>query len=173
MPSTHKGISMKPKLRRMAVVSLIALTVLIGAALLFHAAHPDPGLTPSAAGELVDSSAKVGASAAINGPNAVVTLHIDAGWHVYANPPSAPYLIPVTVVAQRSGRTLDIQPLYPPGQDIGLHINGKTIRVYENGTRIALPGLSRLRDVRLQVKIQACADKGLCLPPATIVATTQ
>ena len=165
---------MRPKPWRIVVViSFIALAILIGAAFLFRAAHPDPGLALATAGDLVDSSAKVRAASAINGPNAVVTLHIDAGWHVYANPPSAPYLIPVTVVAQRSGRALDLQPLYPPGQDIGLRIGGKTIRVYENGTRIVLPSLPSLRDVRIQVQIQACADKGLCLPPATIVATAQ
>ncbi|OIQ78518.1 disulfide bond corrector protein DsbC [mine drainage metagenome] len=163
---------MNPRPQRLAVASFIALALLVGATFLIRAAE-HPGFTPGAAANLVDSSAKVRAGAAIDGPNAVVTLRIEPGWHVYANPPSAPYLIPATVVVQRSGRELDLHPLYPPGQDIGLRVDGKTIRVYENGTRIGLPGLSSLRDVRIQVHVQACADKGLCLPPGTVVASSR
>ena len=49
-----------------------------------------------------------------------------------------------------------------------MRVAGRTILVYENGARIDLPGLTDLRAV--QVRVQACKDSGLCLPPATIVA---
>jgi hypothetical protein len=77
------------------------------------------------------------------------------------------------IVVQRDGQVLDLQPSYPPGQDIGLRLDGKIIRVYENGTRIALPSLSSLRDVHLHVQVEAWADKGLCLPPATLIASSR
>ncbi|MHB1668512.1 protein-disulfide reductase DsbD domain-containing protein [Thiomonas sp.] len=172
MPSTDRELMMNPRTLRIAIASFIVLALLLAAMLLIRATD-HPGFSASTPASLVDSSTKVRAGAAIDGRDAVVTLHIQPGWHVYANPPSAPYLIPVTIVAQRGGHGLDLQPSYPPGQDIGLRVDGKIIRVYENGTRIALPGLSSLRDVRIQVRVQACADKGLCLPPATLIASSR
>ena len=162
---------MNPRTLRIAIALSIILGLVLAALLLIRATDR-PGFSASTSANLADSSTKVRAGAAIDGHEAVVTLHIQPGWHVYANPPSAPYLIPVTIVAQRGGHVLDFQPSYPPGQNMGLQVDGKIIRVYENGTRIALPGLSRLRDVRILVRVQACADKGLCLPPATLIASS-
>ncbi len=121
----------------------------------------------------ISSASKTHATVTSENSGAAVTLHIDTGWHVYANPPSAPYLIPASVTAQRNGHALIIKPRYPPGEDIGLRINGRTILVYEDGTRIGLPGLTNLRGVRVLVRVQACDNKGLCLPPATITAVAQ
>ena len=127
-------------------------------------------VTTAGAGAPVDSSSEVSADIAPADGGAVLTLHIARGWHVYANPPSAPYLIPASVTVLRGGRALAVHPQYPPGRDIGLHVGGRTIRVYEDGTRIGLPGLANLANTRVRVRVQACKDSGLCLPPATLEA---
>lgn len=133
--------------------------------------HELPASTTSAnAGAPADSAGEVRARLTPAPQGAVVTLDIARGWHVYSNPPSTPYLIPVSVEVFRTDRILPIAPHYPPGQDIGMRVAGKTILVYENGTRIALPGLSDLRAVQVRLRVQACKDSGLCLPPATVVA---
>lgn len=93
----------------------------------------------------VDSASEVSASVTAAAGGATVILHIARGWHVYANPPSAPYLIPVSVRVLSDGRALDGRPSYPPGTTIGLRIDGRDILVYENDARIGLPGLASLR----------------------------
>ncbi|OYV29172.1 MAG: hypothetical protein B7Z81_15270, partial [Acidocella sp. 20-61-6] len=45
-----------------------------------------------------------------------ITLHIAKGWHVNANPPSLPFLIPTTVRAEISGKTVPLAVQYPPGR---------------------------------------------------------
>jgi thiol:disulfide interchange protein DsbD len=122
------------------------------------------------AGAPRDSADEVGTRMASTPAGAVVTLDIARGWHVYSNPPSTRYLIPASVTAFRAGHALSITPRYPPGLDIGMRIARQTILVYENGVRIGLPGLTDLRAVQVRVRVQACKDSGLCLPPATIVA---
>ena len=117
-----------------------------------------------------DSADEVGARVTSTPAGALVTLDIARGWHVYSNPPSTPYLIPASVTVFRAGRALPITPRYPRGQDIGVRIERQTILVYENGTRIDLPGLTHVRAVQVRVWVQACKDSGLCLPPATVVA---
>jgi thiol:disulfide interchange protein DsbD len=117
-----------------------------------------------------DSADEVGARVTSTPAGALVTLDIARGWHVYSNPPSTPYLIPASVTVFRAGRALPITPRYPPGQDIGMRVAGKTILVYENGARIDLPGLTDVRAVQVRVRVQACKDSGLCLPPAIVVA---
>ncbi|MHB8913275.1 MAG: cytochrome c biogenesis protein CcdA [Lysobacter sp.] len=120
-----------------------------------------------------DSASEVSASVSAATGGATVILHIARGWHVYANPPSAPYLIPASVRVLRDGRALDLRPSYPPGTTIGLRIDGRDILVYEDGTQIGLPGLASLRGTQVLVRVQACEDKGVCLSPATLTAAVR
>ena len=147
------------------------LSGLFTAGALIRRLHELPtSIVSTAAGAPRDSADEVGAQIASTPAGAVVTLDIARGWHVYSNPPSTPYLIPASLTVFRAGRALPITPRYPPGQDIGMRVEGKTILVYANGARIELPGLTDVRAVQVRVRVQACKDSGLCLPPATIVA---
>lgn len=106
-----------------------------------------------------------------------VRLRIDRGWHVIANPPSLDFLIPTTVDAGVKEGELTLTPSYPAADkevDVGLE---KAIGVYDTGVTIrsALipirlpPGRPRGK-MGISVRVQACNDGGVCLPPATIRA---
>lgn len=119
-----------------------------------------------------DSSQQVSASVIMRGPSVDVTLHIRPGWHVNANPASLKYLIPTTVSIERGESSYAARANYPPGKNSGLIIDGKNIQVYDDDTIIPLSGLASLAGVHIVVHAQACSTKGVCLPPANVVATT-
>jgi hypothetical protein len=98
----------------------------------------------------------------------VVTLTIDPGYHINANPASADYLIPtsLTIADAPNGRIA-----YPPGQIFKPKFSPEGISVYEGSVTITaeLPkgGLASAANQPLQIEVQACTDQ-LCLPPATL-----
>ena len=104
-----------------------------------------------------------------------VTLHIQKGWHVNANPPSLPFLIPTTAHAEIFGKTVPLAVQYPPGRDSDIRLDGKPIAVYDDNTTL----IARFRSGKLQapqskqsltimVTVQSCGDQGICLPPSTL-----
>jgi hypothetical protein len=103
-----------------------------------------------------------------------VTLSMDEGWHIVANPTSLDTLIPTSVQTEIDGGELQVIPRYPAGRKIDSPL-GK-VAIYENG--ITIP--ARLVPVRLpkgrqsplviSVHAQACNDTGRCLLPSTIRA---
>lgn len=160
--------------RRLAMPSILA--VMAGVALFawhrFDLLSPTPASADSLGGGIGDSSQQVSASVIMRGPSVDVTLHIRRGWHVNANPASLKYLIPTTVSIERGESSFAAQASYPPGKNSGLIIDGKNIQVYDDNTIISLSGLASLAGVHIMVHAQACSTKGVCLPPANIVATT-
>ena len=160
---------------KILVAALLALAAAAATAFALHRARPPadtPADTPAATAALRDSST-VAAARSVRGAdgNVAVVLQLTPHWHVYANPAPLSYLIPVTISALRGGSPLPLAPAYPAGRDIDLRLQHKTVRVYENGTRIALPGLHLTPDTQLRVHLQACDDSGTCLPPATVIAS--
>jgi uncharacterized protein len=124
------------------------------------------------AGAALDSAAHVKATAhgaSLAGQDEViVTLTIDPGYHINANPASADYLIPtaVTITDVPNDRIA-----YPPGQIFKPKFSPEGISVYEGSVTITaeLPkgGLASVANAPLRIEVQACTDQ-LCLPPTTL-----
>src|SRR5262249_57230350 len=90
---------------------------------------PSTGASPSAA---LDSAAHVKATAKGasfgNHDEILVTLAIDPGYHVNANPVSSDYLIPTTVTIPR---VPDAKVTYPAGQVFAPKFSPESIAVYD------------------------------------------
>jgi len=97
-----------------------------------------------------------------------VTLDIDRGYHVNANPASFPYLVPTSV-------SLDgITPIsvdYPKPKMFNPNFARDGIKVYEGNptlvVKIARKDLQKKQNVRARVTAQACDDQ-VCLPPSEL-----
>ncbi len=152
---------------------------------------PDAGRTdpaPAAAAEPADTSPRVvkatarpvGDKPAAIAPggeiDAVITVTIDDGWHLYANPAGAPNLKPTTLAldasSNRSATLASVK--YPAGEARILASTGsEKVAMYEGKVEIAArirlaetvkPGPLRLV---LRLNYQACNDR-LCLAPARL-----
>jgi len=101
------------------------------------------------------------------GADLIVTIKIDAGYHINANPASEPLLVPTQVLLD--GKVVE-KVDYPQAQLFKAPFAPEGIDVYEG--RIIMKAqqtevkMSRLPAVSLRV--QACNDE-VCLAPATIV----
>jgi uncharacterized protein YyaL (SSP411 family) len=125
-----------------------------------------------AAPVLLDSAAHVKAMArgqyGSDYDEIVVTIAVDAGYHVNANPASLDYLIPTTV--SLAGMN-DAKVMYPAGHAFNPKFLADGILVYEGSAsiRIELPvgSLARVRSSPVKLEVQAC-DLETCLPPSII-----
>ena len=104
-----------------------------------------------------------------------VTLAIEKGWHVNAQPASLETLVPTTLFATVAGAETSFTPRYPPGTSISIGPEEDRIEVYEN--RVTLGGTMTIgrteteqgeRQVTVSVRAQACDDTGRCLAPSTV-----
>jgi hypothetical protein len=98
----------------------------------------------------------------------VVTLTVEAGYHINANPASHDNLIPTTLTL--SGPKME-RVIYPKPVRFKAKFADDAIDVYQGTERIiaifpkgALAADTRLRGILL---VQACTDQ-ICLPPAEI-----
>jgi uncharacterized protein YyaL (SSP411 family) len=99
-----------------------------------------------------------------------ITLTIDKGWHLYANPPGMEDLEAVmTKVSVSSKKELqDVKVEYPEGKEINDPAVGK-YKVYEDEVKIKATVQRAAGDtgpLEVTVKFQSCNDKQ-CLLPAT------
>ncbi|MAM60027.1 MAG: hypothetical protein CMH11_00865 [Maritimibacter sp.] len=108
----------------------------------------------------------------------VVTLNIDSGWHVNANPATLEFLIPTAASATANGRSLDIPAQYPPGRVSDITLGETAIEVYDDGASIRLlpdeenaAKLKEAGELNLKVRVQACNDSGVCLAPSDLSLT--
>jgi len=115
--------------------------------------------------------ARARARIAGDGARIVVTLHIEQGFHVNANPASFDFLIP-TRVEFEGVRPTELR--YPPGKPLRSRFAPDILSVYEGTVRIvatldpaAVAGKAALRAT---VQSQACTQT-VCLPPAEIPLT--
>jgi uncharacterized protein YyaL (SSP411 family) len=101
----------------------------------------------------------------------LVTLTIDSGYHLNANPASIDYLIP-TVVTVPSAPDAKID--YPVGHVFKPKFSPEGISVYEGSVEIRadLPKgrLTSAVSTSLRIEVQACTAQ-ICLPPATLTAS--
>ena len=129
-----------------------------------------PEFKPPVTADHVKVSAKV--SAAGDHYRIAVTLNIDRGYHVNANPASFPYLVPTRV-------SLDgITPIsvdYPTSIMFKPKFARDGIKVYEGSPtiviKVAKKDLPKKGNLRANVTAQACDDQ-VCLPPSDLLIST-
>ncbi len=95
---------------------------------------------------------------------ATLVLRIAPGFHINANPASAPNLIATSVL-------LDGQPLpgvrYPPSQRFRPTFAPQGIVVWEGEVQLALPVLTPTQRAKLALRVQAC-NATTCLAPSVL-----
>jgi thiol:disulfide interchange protein DsbD len=153
-------------------------SVLVGAWLLATLApsalaQPAGGAAPPAAEKLVRVTAPAVPVAAGAGTEVVITIEIEPGWHVNANPSSPDYLIPTSVEVKPGFGISAGHPSYPEAHRVKLAFDESEISVYDHAAVIRVP-LSAATDavngrhmLRGAVRFQACNDQ-LCLAPARV-----
>lgn len=106
----------------------------------------------------------------------LVTLSLESGWHVNANPPALEYNIPTTVrITPASG--ISFEPAqYPPGEKEKFEFDDTPMLVYTGKAQLRVP-LKASADARTAtlsgtVEFQACNNQ-ICLPPAKVPFTVQ
>ena len=100
----------------------------------------------------------------------LITLRIDEGYHVNANPASAEYLIATSLAFEGAAPE---RIAYPSAIRIEPAFADQPIAVYEGTVTIVAifsPGtLDQLRELGFTLTAQACTEQ-ICLPPDDIVA---
>jgi DsbC/DsbD-like thiol-disulfide interchange protein len=97
-----------------------------------------------------------------------LTLTIDKGWHIYANPVGQEDLADTATSVSASGSTKVVAVDYPSGKPIMDKVLG-TYKVYEDQVKITAK-VRRPSDgsaIDLSIKIQAC-NETKCLVPASV-----
>lgn len=126
---------------------------------------------------VVKADAKADKPAADGKQTVTVTLVIDKGWHLYANPVNEPPPPdfpgkPTLVKVEAKVKPKDTKVEYPKGKEVQDKIIGN-YRVYE-GTTVIKAVVERAQGetgpLTLNIDVQACNDK-TCLLPATIRVT--
>ena len=144
-------------------------------------ANSDPQ-APVARTGLADSSDKVRLNLAEGGKaligetgEIVLTLDIEPGWHVNANPASMEFLIPTVAKSSAGGQSLDIPTEYPRGRVSDIVLGDTALEVYDDGASIRLlpdekqtAALKEAGKLDMTVRVQACSDEGICLAPADL-----
>ncbi len=151
----------------------------IGVAALFAGLLTLGGRPPAWAAPLKSDSV-VKATAAVDKPDAegkqvvTLTLAIDKGWHLYANPVGAEDFASVqTTVKVKAKEALDnVKISYPEGKEIKDSVLG-AYKVYEDKATITVTAHRAKGDdspLELTLKIQACNEK-TCLLPSEVKLT--
>ena len=147
----------------------------------YERANSDPQ-SPVARTGLADSSDKVRLNLAEGGKaligetgEIVLTLDIEPGWQVNANPASMEFLIPTVAKSSAGGQSLDIPTQYPRGRVSDITLGDTALEVYDDGASIRLlpdeKQTAALKDagkLDMTVRVQACSDEGVCLAPADL-----
>ena len=137
----------------------------------FIALLKEGGAMPQAVAGLPNSANHVHARAYLDSAGVVhVTVVIDDGYHINANPASDANLIPTTLtVASLSKLKVD----YPSAQTFKAPFARKGVAVYTKRVELLahLPHASA-SPVQVKLRVQACNDQS-CLAPATITLTAK
>jgi uncharacterized protein len=98
----------------------------------------------------------------------IVTLQVDPGYHINANPASEPYLIPTTLVFKGSAPA---RVAYPRPTRFRPLFSDQPIDVYEGivaiGATFPARALAHIAALHGAVTVQACSDR-ICFPPADL-----
>lgn len=140
---------------------------------------------PNARVGLADSSDKVRLNVArgnesqgLASEEIVLTLDIEPGWHVNANPASMEFLIPTAASSSVNGQPLEIPTHYPRGRVSDITLDDTALEVYDDGASIRLlpdekhaAMLKEAGKLDVKVRVQACSDEGVCLAPSDLPLT--
>ncbi|MFL5245128.1 MAG: protein-disulfide reductase DsbD N-terminal domain-containing protein [Gemmataceae bacterium] len=105
-----------------------------------------------------------------------LTLNVEEGWHLYANPVGNDDLTSAQTTVKITGETKpkDVKVVYPKGKIIKDATLGD-YSTYE-GKVVIKARVSRAKDdtgpLQVSIKLQACNEK-LCLPPGTVKLTVE
>ena len=106
----------------------------------------------------------------------VVFLDVKEGWHINANPPSSPNLIPTKVAFKSKLEVKMSDPVYPKGHGFQFAGEEMEVMVYEGEVAVrgtlTIPEKAGAQNDEMEISItyQACNDTG-CRPPKTIKLT--
>ena len=162
-------------LRHVLAISVTALVpaALIPAALAAFCGPASAGITSM--GEKVVSVHPVPAVSIERGKadTAHVTVVVQAGYHVQANPASDAYLIPTTLKATATRGITAGKSIYPKGKEHKLQGSEDKMSTYEGTFEIAVPlkaartATYGSRKLKAALRFQACDDKA-CFAPTSI-----
>jgi hypothetical protein len=120
-----------------------------------------------------DSASRVAVAAAVRRDARAdfleVTLQVEPGWHVNANPASFGFLVPTKLILEGASPT---RVIYPPGRLLKTEFAPDALSVYDGTVtiRAEFPPASIGRgSLRARLVVQACSDT-VCLLPATVDA---
>ncbi len=102
----------------------------------------------------------------------MVSVAIDPGWHINANPASLPYLIPTTVEVKGIAPDTVIQ--YPVGELFSASFSTESLSTYQGTIEIfvAVEPDGGFNPMEVNVRYQACSDT-ICLAPASTQVIVQ
>ncbi len=101
-----------------------------------------------------------------------VTLGIEPGWHVNANPASFDFLVPTKLLLEG---TLPRRVIYPPGRPFKARFAPDVLSVYEGKAVIVAEfpsGALRAGSLKARLSVQAC-NETVCLPPGVVGVPVQ
>jgi uncharacterized protein len=147
------------------------LGLLVVAALAFAwVAHSDAGGATKSASK-VKASVEASKVEKDGKQTVTITLAIEKGWHLYANPVNHEFLEGAQTTVKITGKASEIKVKYPEGRT---HIDKKEkYDIYEGTVKIPVTLKRAAGDtsaLEISVAVQACDDK-LCLQPSTIKLT--
>jgi hypothetical protein len=141
------------------------------------ATTPTPAATPAqgpaTSVRFVSASAADVQLAAGGSADAIVTLKIQNGYHVNANPPTFPYLRPTALVVQTGDGVSVGFITYPTAVSKQFSFEKSPLAVYEGSAAIKVTLKAKAeaakgpRALPAELSIQACDDK-VCYPPGTL-----
>ncbi len=146
---------------------------LLYGALLLALAVPRPGHSAPAS-PAQHSVVRVSVEPVSVGPGGkgkgLVTIAVDSGWHVQANPPSDRDMIATVVKLQRLPGIRAGKPKYPAGELHAFPGTDEKMRMYQGSAVVEVPLVAarvlKAGEYKLSgsVRYQACNDQ-MCLPP--------
>lgn len=115
----------------------------------------------------VKISAKGGKPDSAGKQKVTVTLTIEDGWYVYANPVDNEQFAPNALQVKVKGGTAKV--VYPPAKEKTETLNGEIIKfkVYRNKAQVVAEVQRTANALEVAVRFNACNDKGQCLAPIT------
>lgn len=140
---------------------LIAATLILASAAAL--AQPKPTVS------LDLSSATVTKGGELKG---TITVKVPSGHHLYQNPPTKDYQIPVKITSADSAVKL-VKAAYPKGDDY-TDSTGASYRVYKGTVKIPvtlkMPDAVGKKTIKLKFAYQMCNDTS-CYAPASLIAS--
>ncbi len=105
--------------------------------------------------------------------NAMIVVEVNAGFHVQANPPAKPNLIPVTLAFEPAEGVTAGATVYPPGKPYQVAGANGALSVYDGAFELTAPlsvaatAALGVRELHGKLRYQACDDR-ICLAPRSI-----